>query len=224
LLFCVLWLPFFYAFWSSVRPARTESAGQIAFFEKICAIALGTLTGIIRFFFVNFIKAYGFGASRILSAFFDYAAFPVFLPLIACFVFYKMMLKFFLTDYQPDWTGFVILASIPQVLSCAIRWSSNPDPVTLVLTPVLRTSFAVILCPVFRFMLKKTDTGPSRKSTARYLAGTLMIAGFLILITVIWWKFFSQENFTAGVLLLFLLAVKALVLVFLAKSRRRNPD
>jgi len=51
-----------------------------------------------------------------------------------------------------------------------------------------------------------------------------MIAGFLILITVIWWKFFSQENFTAGVLLLFLLAVKALVLVFLAKSRRRNPD
>jgi len=220
LIFSALWIPVFYVFWLVVKP-RTRGNAQLAFLEKICALAVGILIGIIRFFLINFVEPGRLGFSCILSSFFDYAAFPVLIPMLACLVFYNVVLMLYKEDYKPDWTGFVLLAAIPQILSCDINWAIAPNPIKLILPPVLWTSFAVLIHPIFRFTFKRSEGMKKVIIVLRGITGGILTAGFLVLITVIWWKFFVQENLPAAIMLLALLFLKAAITIFFLKTRRK---
>jgi hypothetical protein len=168
---------------------------------------------VIRFFSASFISAGGFGLSRYISAFVDYAGLPVVIPLIVCAVFYKIRQRVYRRVYSPDWTGFILLALVPVVLVAAIRWGTEKNPLPLVLVPLLWTAGTVTLYPLFTFILKK-------RSLVRLIAGLLGIAVIPFLASAVFWQFFIQKNLSAfGLLALFLAPAAATVYVLLRRTR-----
>jgi hypothetical protein len=190
-----------------IRPKPAHNNLNAVFLEKICAIAIGTVYGILRFFSPNFISASGFGISRYISAYIDYAALPVIIPLIACCVFSRIQKKVFHLDWTPDWTGFIILSLIPVILVSAVRWGNEKNPLLLVLIPVLWTSLAVAVHPLFNFIYKKP-------SLIRPIIGTAGFVLLSLLSAAVWQQFFIQENLIAFGLLAALLAPAVSVICF----------
>jgi hypothetical protein len=131
-LFCLLWLPFFYIFWRSITGNNVFSGG-------VWALLAGSVVALLQFFLGSLIEPEGFGLSRWVNGFVDIIALPVLLPLLV----YLLLIVFRLITGNIDFVGFILLWLIPGGAIRAVSWSSQSDPVHLVLAPILWTAIAV---------------------------------------------------------------------------------
>jgi hypothetical protein len=131
-LFCFLWTPLFYLFWSSItRESNTSSGG-------IWALLLGSAVAIVHFLLGSFVNPGGFGFSRWAAACIDIVLLPATLPILVCFLF-----TFLGVSSGADYTNFALLWLIPGAAIRAVNWSALSDPSLLILTPLLWTAIAV---------------------------------------------------------------------------------
>ncbi|MDR2467604.1 MAG: hypothetical protein LBD22_01425 [Spirochaetaceae bacterium] len=214
LLFCLLWLPLCYLLWAGVKPPVPEQS-KTRFFERISALGVGLIAGIVRFFFVSFWTASGLGLSRLISACFDYVLIPVMMPLAACAAFIKIRRLFFKINEPPDWTGWTLLALIPPVLICSIRWGTEKNPANLVLVPVLLSVLAFSMHPLAMFYTIKQEF--ARAATCTALIFALSLVG-----SAIWWAFFASQTIIAWILLALLLLFPLLGTCILTHKKRRG--
>jgi hypothetical protein len=196
-LFCFLWMPLFYLFWRSITPSG--SAGEPSRDTGgIWALILGSLVAIIQFFLGSFIRPGAFGLSQWFSACIDIVALPAVIPLLVCFLFFRLRVL----SGSANYTNFALLWLIPGAAIRAVSWSAQSDPSLLVLTPVLWTAIAVGV-PFFTATL----TGQF-KWTFIPKAMAMCILPFLA--ATVYWAFFAQKT----VLGFLLLALTLMPLVF----------
>ncbi|MDR2480739.1 MAG: hypothetical protein LBD07_00395 [Spirochaetaceae bacterium] len=196
-----------------INPVILSTSAQFKanFTEKTCALAVGTIEGVIRFFFMNFWKADGFGLSRYISACLDYVMLPIIAPLVVCFLFVKIMRLLFKQSQTPDWTGFVLISMIPLILVCSIRWGTEKNPLNLVLIPLLWSAEAFNLHFPRAFAKQKSAVSHTLLSIAGIAAN-----GFLG--AAIWWAFFASKTIMAFILLFIELCPAVLTVLFLVRT------
>ncbi|MDR0408968.1 MAG: hypothetical protein LBH18_01020 [Spirochaetaceae bacterium] len=181
-LFCVLWLPVFYLFWLTLRPAGSNSG-------ELYALFVGGMAALARFFIPSIIDPYGFEICRYLSAFMDYTSLPVLFPMIAA----KLIRRFYPRCGITDYIGFTLLALVPAALVSSIVWSANHDILRLVLTPLLWTALVLVFYPLIRLAANNTL---GHKIVAIF--GTVL---YTLLIPFVWWAFFCQRTLIGTILL-----------------------
>jgi hypothetical protein len=199
LIFLIFWIPVCFILWRKVVP---QNCDKLCFYENICAVLTGIAIGIIRFFQLNFVTAYGFELSRYVSSFIDYVGLPVILPLVVCTVFLRVKKL----EHTPDWTGFLLISLIPVVLISAIRWGTEPNSLLLVMVPLIWTIEAAGLYSMVKCIKNK------------YLHTIICIIIIPFLASAVWWLFFSQKNLLA-VALLIVLMIPAALTVFMLKTK-----
>ena len=131
-LFCLLWLPFFYLFWRVLSGNKIFSGG-------VWALVMGSIVAMLQFFLGSFFDPEGFGLSRLINGFVDIITLPALLP----FFIYSLLIAFRVITGNIDFVGFALLWLIPSGAIRAFSWSSQSDPVHMVLIPLLWTSIAV---------------------------------------------------------------------------------
>jgi hypothetical protein len=191
-------MPLFYLFWRSIAPPGV--AGEISRNAVgIWALILGSLAAIVQFFLGSFIRPGAFGFSRWLSACMDIVTLPAVIPLLVCFLFFRLRIL----SGSANYTNFALLWLIPGAAIRAVSWSAQNDPSLLVLTPILWTAIAVGV-PFFTATL----TGQF-KWTLIPKAMAMCLLPFLA--ATVYWAFFAQKT----VLGFLLLALTLIPLVFL---------
>ncbi|MDR2078113.1 MAG: hypothetical protein LBP74_00140 [Treponema sp.] len=187
-LFCFLWMPLFYLFWRSIAPSAT--AGETSRDAGgIWALILGSLVAIIQFFLGSFIRPGAFGLSRWLSACIDIVTLPAVIPLLVCFLFFRLRILSGSTNY----TNFALLWLIPGAAIRAVSWSAQNDPSLLVLIPILWTAIAVGI-PFFTAI-------PAGRFKGILITKVLAIGLLPFLAATVYWAFFAQKT-VPGFLLL----------------------
>jgi hypothetical protein len=184
-LFCFLWMPLFYLFWSSVAPVNNASSGGV------WALLLGSVVALVQFFLGSFVNAGGFGFSRWVSACIDVVSLPAALPFIVSLLFFLFRV-FSLSD---DLTNFALLWLIPGAVIRAVNWSARREPILLVLAPLLWTAVAVGI-PFFIRIIRNVYS----YKIIFALAG---IAVLPFMAATTYWAFFSQK-YLLGYLLFFI--------------------
>jgi len=173
-LFCVLWMPFFYFFWRSL--SRDDSG------KGVWALLLGSIVGMGQFFVGSLVEPGGFGLSRWASACIDLIALPAILPMLLYGLF--RVLRIF--PASSDFTGFNLLYLMPGAAIRGVNWSSQADPVHLVLVPILWTALAGGI-PFFIRLL----------SRARHWYAALPLVPLILALPFLaassWWAFFCQR-------------------------------
>lgn len=170
-LFCLLWMPLFYLFWSALMPKRNTGAGGIL------ALILGSTVALILFFLGSFVQPGGFGLSRWISGFVDIAGVPVLLPLAA----YLLLLPF---GGSKDFANFALLWLIPDAAIRQVSWNVQNNPILLVLVPLLRTALVVGISFCINLIMSR-----------RIPAGIAVMGILLLPFTgaTSYWAFFSQQ-------------------------------
>ncbi|MFP3040452.1 hypothetical protein LQZ19_01405 [Treponema primitia] len=198
-LFCFLWMPLFYLFWRSIAVSGAESAGGI------WALILGSLVAIIQFFLGAFISPGAFGLSRWFSSCIDIVTLPAVIPLLVCFLFFRLRgelrcklrgelrCKLRTLSDAANYTNFSLLWLIPGGAIRAVTWSAQNDPALLVLTPILWTAIAVGV-PFFINML------PGQFKWT-HIPKAIAMGLLPFLAATVYWAFFSQKT-ALGFLLL----------------------
>lgn len=174
-LFCFLWTPLFYLFWRSVSPREEAGAGGV------WALLLGSVTALFQFFFGALVGPGGFGFSRWLSGCVDLVVLPALVPLLVCL----LMAGLRIISGTLDFTGFTLLWIIPMGALRAVSWSSQGDPVLLVLTPLLWTGIAGGL--PFLGIIAAGGRLPAR------ILAALGLPVLPLLAATVYWAFFRQE-------------------------------
>ena len=173
-LFCLLWVPLFYFFWSSLVPEQHTGA------KGILALSLGSVTALAEFFLGALVDPGGFGAERWISGFVDIVAAPVLLPVVVFLLILPLGLS-------RDFAGFALLWLIPDLAIRLVSWSAQNNPLLLVTVPVLRVALAVGIS----FCLSLIMTGKAPAVIAGMLGIPLMpFAG-----TTSYWAFFCQDEY-----------------------------
>ncbi|MDR1074051.1 MAG: hypothetical protein LBL45_10320 [Treponema sp.] len=203
--FCLLWMPLFFLFWSALVSYKIDMSGAFA-------IILGSVAAILQFFFGNFIAGGAFGRERWIGVFVDLVALPALLPLLV----YAL---FLLLRIAKDPTGFACFSLIwlaPSGILRAVQWGVENDPAKLLLIPVLWTSIVVCVSFFINFYL--------RKKTLAVAVGSIMgIALIAPLAATVYWAFFSQSVLPARCALLSgTLALLAYAVVISWRSRSRD--
>ncbi|MDR2537672.1 MAG: hypothetical protein LBC46_05145 [Treponema sp.] len=140
-LFCLLWIPLFYLFWSSISSDEGLGSGGL------WALLLGSVYAVAVFFFGPFIREEGgFGYSRWLSISVDLVSVPALAP----FVVFALFLPFRICR---DFTRFTLLWLIPDILIRIIAWSVRNDPTQLILVPILRTAIVIGISGCIRLVM-----------------------------------------------------------------------
>lgn len=198
-IFCLLWTPFFYLFWRSVSGSRHLAGG-------VWAVLGGCIAALLRMFLGSIVDPGEFGVSRWLNACVDI----VVLPALAPFLVYLVIIfsKFISGPY--DFANFAQLWLIPCAAIRALSWSSQNDPIQLILVPVLWTAISVGVSFLIDLLLK------SRKLVIIPAALGMLIIAFASASS--YWAFFSQRS-NLGFLLLFAAAAPMLVYMILAFNK-----
>jgi hypothetical protein len=187
-LFCFLWMPLFYLFWRSIAPSG--AAGETSRDSGgIWALILGSLVAIIQFFLGSFIRPGAFGLSRWFSACIDIVTLPAAIPLLVCFLFFRLRILLGSANY----TNFAILWLIPGAAIRAVSWSAQNDPSLLVLTPILWTAIAVGI-PFFIAM-------PTRQFKWILILKVIAMGLLPFLAATVYWAFFAQKTVLGFILL-----------------------
>jgi formate hydrogenlyase subunit 4 len=194
-LFCLLWVPLFYLFRRSITGAGGSGG--------VWALLLGSVHAVFQFSLGYAVHPGGFGFSRWVFAFVDIVSLPVLIPLLvyaAC-----VLLKLFSGGF--DFTGFALLWMIPVSALRAISWSSQSDPLLLVVSPLLWTALAVgipffISCMLAHFRMFVL------------VPAILGILALPVAAAASWWALFSQRT-VLGAMLFFVSLAPMLVSVTL---------
>jgi hypothetical protein len=197
LFFCFLWIPLFYLFWRSLNGDR-DSVME----GGTWALILGTIVAFFRFFFGSFVDPEGFGLARWISACIDVVALPAALPFIIGFLF----AAFRLVSLQSNFTHYAFLWIIPVAAVRALGWSSQNNPLLLMVVPILWT--AVIVGVGFFIRLVQNNWG---------MVAIPAILGAIVLplaAATTYWAFFAQREYLGIVLMVLSLAPMAVSLVF----------
>jgi hypothetical protein len=174
-LFCFLWMPLFYLFWSALAPKRNTGLGGI------WALLLGSLLGLGLFFFGPLVEPGGFDLSRWISGFVDLVSVPVLLPLLL----YGLLCCFGISRTWVNAANFALLWLIPDLAIHTVSWSIQNQPFLLVLVPLLRTALAVGI-PFLGSLMTTRNPG-------LILAAILGIIGLPLAGTTSYWTFFCQN-------------------------------
>ncbi|GHV96698.1 hypothetical protein AGMMS50293_30180 [Spirochaetia bacterium] len=173
-LFCLLWVPLFYLF----RRSITGEGGA----GGVWALLLGSITAIFQFTLGYLVIPGGFGFSRWVSAFVDIVSIPVLIPLLVYVIF--IVCRVFSSG--ADFANFALLWLIPVAALRAISWSSQSDPLLLVIVPLLWTAIAVGI-PFFINCIMRN----SRWHIAVPSGLAILVLPFLA--ATAYWAFFSQQ-------------------------------
>ena len=195
-LFCLLWIPLFYLFWRTIT-------GNNAFAGGVWALLLGSIVALIQFFLGYLLDPGGFAFSRWASAWIDIVTMPALTPLLV----YLLLIALKIISGNVDFTNFALLWLIPGAAIRAISWSSQSDPILLVLVPVLWAAIAVGV----PFFITLFQSGHLAIAISSFLG--ILIVPFSA--TCSYWAFFSQKTLWG---FLFLLASIAPMLVSLLLS------
>jgi hypothetical protein len=174
-LFCFLWTPLVYLFWTSVSAEDSNAGG-------VLALLLGSIVALIQFFLGSFINAGGFGFSRWVSACIDVVSLPAVLP----FILGGILMALRLFSGPDDLTNFALLWLIPGAAIRSVSWSAVKDPSLLVLVPVLWTAIAVGI----PFLLRIAQNGFGYI----VILPIIGIATLPFLAATAYWAFFSQKT------------------------------
>ena len=198
-LFCLLWTPFFYLFWRSITGSRSLVAGVIAVF-------FGSLAALFQFFFGFILDSGEFGFYRWLSGCVDVVVLPALLPIL----FYLIIIGFNIVSGPANFANFAQLWLIPGAIIRALTWSSQNDPIILVLVPILWTAISLGI-PFFINLLAS-----SKKPVIIFSSFGIVMVPFAAATS--YWAFFSHKS---GIGFLFLLAavIPALISVVMDFSR-----
>ncbi|MDR2634217.1 MAG: hypothetical protein LBC51_11455 [Treponema sp.] len=182
-LFCFLWTPLFYLFWSALSPGKDRGL------EGICALLFGSLLGLGLFFLGPLMETGGFDRIRWISGFVDIVAVPVLLPLLL----YGLLCCVRPARSWVDAVHFALLWLIPDLAIHTVSWSVQNQPRLLVLVPLLRTALAVGLPFLGGLFISKKPL--------LILAALLGIMGLPLAGTTSFWAFFCQNPFLGSVFL-----------------------
>ncbi|MDR2518518.1 MAG: hypothetical protein LBD13_03780 [Spirochaetaceae bacterium] len=171
-LFCLLWVPLFYFFWSSLGTEQHTGA------KGILALSLGSAAALAQFFLGALVDPGGFGAERWISGFADMVALPVLLP-------FAVFLLILPLGFSRDFASFALLWLIPDLALRLVSWSAQNNPVLLVIVPVLRTAVAAGMSFCLNLIM-------TRKAPA-VIAGVLGIPLMPFAGTTSYWAFFCQD-------------------------------
>ncbi|MDR0706777.1 MAG: hypothetical protein LBF60_02690 [Treponema sp.] len=181
--FCLLWIPLFFLFWSALVPYGVEVSGALA-------VILGSVTAILQFFFGNFIAGGAFGKERWINVFVDMVALPALLPLLV----YALFLLLRIAKDPTGFGSFSLLWLAPSGILRTVQWGVENDPAKLLLIPVLWTSIVACASSFINLSLRK-------KTLAAAVCSTASIALIAPLATTAYWAFFSQIRLTRWVVL-----------------------
>ena len=130
-LFCFLWVPLFYLLWRNIRGSNAPGG--------VWAVLFGCIVALIQFFQGPLVEPGGFGLSRWMSGLVDIVVFPVVAPILV----YLLLFCLKLISGTADFASFALLWLIPGSILRALNWSAQPDPILLILVPILWTAIAV---------------------------------------------------------------------------------
>jgi len=177
-LFCFLFIPAF-ALWrrslGSEAALASEKPGQITGF------LVGVVAALFRFNAGNVFDQRGFGLVFYLQQLVDGPAFDALLPFGA----YLLICRFIPPTARPSGAGavsFSLAALAPLAAARAFSWSNVPDPVQLVVVPILMVSLVLVVpfavsaaASEYGFRLAAAIAG----AISAPLAATLCTWGFL---------------------------------------------
>ena len=129
--FCLLWVPLFYLFRTSLSGGNTSGS--------VWALLLGSITALLQFLLGNLVSPGGFGFSRWLFGFVDIVCLPVIIPLLV----YALLIFTRGVSGNVDFANFAMLWLIPVAAVRTIGWSQLRDPILLVIIPLLWTALAI---------------------------------------------------------------------------------
>jgi len=193
--FCFLWIPLFYLFWRSITGTNAASGG-------VLALLAGSIVALLQFFLGAMVEPGGFGLSRWLSGCIDIVVLPAIAPLLIYLVLFSLKI----TTGTTDFANFALLWLIPGGAIRALTWSSQHDPILLVLVPVLWTSIA-IGAPFFITIIQNSRV-------FAIIPASLAILIVLFAAASSYWAFYSQKTFV-GVLFLIAAVIPMFVSVIL---------
>jgi hypothetical protein len=173
--FCLLWIPLFFLFWSALVPYTIDVSGALA-------VVLGSVVAILQFFFGNLIVGGAFGRERWIGVFVDVAALPALLPLLV----YALFLLLRIAKDPTGFGSFSLIWLAPSGILRTVQWGAENDPAKLLLIPVLWTSIAVCVSSFINLWLRKKTLAVAACS----MAGAALIAP---LAATVYWAFFSQK-------------------------------
>ena len=190
-LFCLLWTPLFYLFWHSIAGDDTAAGG-------VWALLVGSIVAIFQFFLGYLVEPGGFGFSRWMSGFVDIVTLPALSPLII----YIILISLKVISGNIDFTNFALLWLIPGAAIRTVNWSSQNDPVLLVLVPILWTAIAVGI-PFFINLILHNRRWVIAPASLGILVVPLAAASS-------YWAYYSQKV-SLGFLFLFIAAAPMMV-------------
>jgi len=200
-LFCFLWMPLFYLFWRSITGTSVAAGG-------VLALLAGSVVALVQFFMGSMVEPGGFGLSRWASGCVDIVVLPVVAPLLVYLVLYTLKI----TTGTADFSNFALLWLVPGAAIRVLSWSSQHDPILLVLVPILWTSIAVGI-PFFITIIQNSRA-------FAIIAASLAILAILFASASSYWAFYSQKTLMGS---LFLLAAATPMLVSVVLSFTRAP-
>ena len=195
-LFCLLWIPLFYLFWRFVAGNSNAAGG-------VWALLVGSIVALVQFFLGDLIQSGGFGLSRWLSGLIDIVTLPALAPILV----YLILIGFRIISGTMDFANFALLWLIPGAAIRAVSWSSQSDPILLLLVPFLWTAIAVGI-PFFITLILNSP---------KWMIAPASLAILIIpyAATSSYWAFFSQKT-SQG--FLYLLAAAAPMVVSMVLS------
>ncbi|MDR0374973.1 MAG: hypothetical protein LBH85_04540 [Treponema sp.] len=173
--FCLLWIPLFFLFWSALVPYSIDASGALAFI-------LGSVVAILQFFFGNLIAGGAFERERWIGVFVDLVALPALLPSLV----YALFLLLRIAKNPTGFGSFSLLWLAPSGILRAVQWGVENDPAKLLLIPALWTSIVVCIAFLINLCLRKRTLVVIMGS----IAGIALIAP---LASTVYWAFFSQK-------------------------------
>jgi len=182
-LFCLLWIPLFYLFWRSI-------SGSDAYAGGVWAPIAGSVMALIWFFIGPLADPGGFGFSRWLSGCLDIIVLPVLAPVLL----YLFLVGFKIIAGNINFANFTLVWLIPCAVVKAISWSSQSDPILLVLVPFLWTAIAVGISFFINFFQY------SRVSVIIPSSFGILLVPFAA--SCSYWAFFTQKTFWGFLFLL----------------------
>ena len=193
-LFCFLWIPLFYLFWSSISSDERLGSGGL------WALLLGSIYAVAVFFFGPFIEeGGGFGYSRWLSVSVDLVSVPALAP----FVVFALFLPFRVCR---DFTRFTLLWLIPDMLIRIIAWNVRNDPAQLILVPILRTAIVMGISGCIQLIMRGKVPG--------IISASLVLLALPFGASSCYWFFFCQRPREGFILLAITLIPMLLYCVF----------
>ena len=195
-LFCFLWIPLFYLCWHTIAGNNTAAGG-------VWALIVGSIVALVQFFLGFLIVPGGFGLSRWMSGFIDIVTLPALAPLLV----YLVLIGFKIISGTADFANFALLWLIPGAAIRAVNWSSQQDPILLVLVPILWTAIAVGI-PFFITLIQNSHR-------LVIFPASVAILAIPFAATHSYWLFYTQKT-SLGFLFLLIAVIPALLSLILS--------